>query len=88
MQEKGLSGNRLALLVGVNQSHISRILREADKKTVTGPLAARIADALGLPEDWFPETRQARLFDLLRDDQALTDRLYDQLVTARRPQGS
>jgi transcriptional regulator with XRE-family HTH domain len=88
LEEHGLSGNQLAKMVGVNQSHISRILREADKKTVTGPLAARIADVLGLPEDWFPETRQARLFERLRGDQAMSDRLYDQLFAGKRPRGS
>jgi transcriptional regulator with XRE-family HTH domain len=80
MQERGLSTNRLARTVGVSQSHLSRALRGADRKTVGGELAARIAVALKLPEDWFPETRETRLFDRLRRDAALRDRLYDEFV--------
>jgi transcriptional regulator with XRE-family HTH domain len=84
MKERGLSANRLAGMVGVNQSHLSRALRGADQKTFTGELAARIAVALQLPEDWFPETREARLFDRLRREAALRDRLYDELVAPPR----
>jgi transcriptional regulator with XRE-family HTH domain len=84
MRERGLSVNRLAGIVGVSQSHLSRALRGADRKTIGGELAARIAVALQLPEDWFPETREARLFDRLRRDAALRDRLYGELVVPRR----
>jgi ParB/RepB/Spo0J family partition protein len=63
MKKRGLSTNRLAGMVGVSQSHLSRALRGADRKTIAGELAARIAAALELPEDWFPETRESRLFD-------------------------
>jgi transcriptional regulator with XRE-family HTH domain len=83
MQERGLSTNRLATMVGVSQSHLSRALRRADRKKITGELAARIAVVLQLPEDWFPETRESRLFDHLRRDPALRDRLYDKLVGPR-----
>jgi transcriptional regulator with XRE-family HTH domain len=84
MKERGLSTNRLAGMVGVSQSHLSRALRGADRKTIAGELAARIAVALELPEDWFPETREARLFGRLQRDAALRDRLYDELVAPRR----
>jgi transcriptional regulator with XRE-family HTH domain len=83
MGERGLSTNRLAAMVGVSQSHLSRALRRADRKTITGELAARIAVVLQLPEDWFPETRESRLFDHLRQEPALRDRLYDKLVGRR-----
>ena len=39
--------------------------------------------ALELPEDWFPETRESRLFDQLRRDPTLRDRLYNELVGPR-----
>jgi transcriptional regulator with XRE-family HTH domain len=81
MRERHLTTNRLAGMVGVSQSHLWRVLRGADQKTVGGELAARVALALGLPEDWFVETRRARLFDLLGSDAELCDRLYDELVT-------
>ena len=80
LRERGISATRLARSVGVNQSHISRVLRGTDRKTVSGELAERIAVGLGLPADWFPETRQARLFAVLRADSELCDRLYTQLV--------
>lgn len=83
MRERGLSTNRLAGMVGVSQSHLSRALRGADRKTIRGDLAARIAVALGLPEDWFPETREARLIQLLCGDPELRDRLYDRFVRAQ-----
>jgi hypothetical protein len=63
------------------------VLRGANKKTVGGELAARIALTLDLSEDWFPETRQARLFERLKTDVELCDRLYDELV-ANRPRRS
>jgi transcriptional regulator with XRE-family HTH domain len=84
MKERRLSVNRLAGLVGVDQSHLSRVLRRANNKTVGGELAARIAGALDLSEDWFPETRHARLFERLKSDVELCDRLYDELVANRR----
>ncbi len=85
MRERGLSTNRLAGMVGVSQSHLSRALRQADRKTIGGDLAARIAVALELPEDWFPETREVRLFERLRRDAVLRDRLYDELVDSHSP---
>ena len=47
MQARDLSINRLAELVGVSQSHLSRAVRSADRKSVSGKLAERIATAMG-----------------------------------------
>jgi transcriptional regulator with XRE-family HTH domain len=80
MKEQGLTTNRLAGMVGVSQSHLSRVLTGARRKTVSGELAARIAIALQLPEDWFPETRQQRLLERLKADAELRDRLYDEML--------
>jgi transcriptional regulator with XRE-family HTH domain len=80
MKERGLSTNRLAGMVRVSQSHLSRVLTGARRKTVGGELAARIAIALELPEDWFPETRQQRLMERLKADAELRDRLYDEML--------
>ena len=80
MKERGLSTNRLAGMVGVSQSHLSRVLTGARQKTVGGELAARIAAALELPEDWFPETRQQRVMERLKADPELCDRLYDEVL--------
>jgi transcriptional regulator with XRE-family HTH domain len=87
MQARALSINRLAQLVGVSQSHLSRALRSADRKSVSGDLAERIANAMDLPADWFPETRRERVLDRVRSDAVLCDRLYDELIAKepRRP---
>ena len=79
MQARGLSMNRLARLVGVSQSHLSRAVRSADRKSVSGELAERIAKAMELPDDWFPETRRERVLERVRSDPALWERLYDDL---------
>ena len=84
LAERGLSTNRLASEVGVSQSHLSRVLRGADAKSVNGELAERVAVALGLPADWFPEAREARLIELIRADGKLRDQLYDAHARARR----
>ena len=83
MREKDVSLNQLAAMVGVNYSHLWRVIGRKDNKKVTGDLAERVAVAFELPSDWFPETRQARLFDLLRNDGDLRDRLYDEFVNPR-----
>jgi transcriptional regulator with XRE-family HTH domain len=87
MQARALSINRLAQRVGVSQSHLSRAVRSADRKSVSGDLAERIANAMDLPADWFPETRRERVLELVRSDPVLCDRLYDELIAkeARRP---
>lgn len=80
LQARALSINRLAQLVGVSQSHLSRVVRSADRKSISGDLAERIAVAMDLPDDWFPETRRERVLERVRSDQAFCDRLYDELV--------
>jgi transcriptional regulator with XRE-family HTH domain len=81
--ERGLSTNRFAGMINVSQSHLWRVVRQADRKTVSGDLAERIAVALGLPSDWFPEARQARVIQFVRADAALCDRLYDELMGSK-----
>jgi transcriptional regulator with XRE-family HTH domain len=80
MRERGWSVNRLAAEIGVSQSHLSRVLRGVNGKIASGELAERVAGALGLSADWFPEARQARLFTVIGADPSLRDRLYDELV--------
>jgi plasmid maintenance system antidote protein VapI len=52
MRERDLSQRKLAHIAGVTPSHLSRILRHADK-TPSPDLARRIVVALGLPHDYF-----------------------------------
>jgi len=69
----------LAQQVGVTDAHLSRVVRRADYKTVSAGLAQRIALALGLPGDYFAETREGYVIKRVRNDPALRDRLFDRL---------
>jgi transcriptional regulator with XRE-family HTH domain len=75
---RGLSGSQLARLAGVSQSHVSHAMRAGEEGRVSGDTATRIATALGLPHDWFPETRKAWVVARLDHDPALVDRIYDE----------
>lgn len=77
-----MSLRALASQAGVSQSHLSRALRGRDYKTVSGDLAGRIARALDLPEDYFPEYRAAYVRERLRDPAAL-DAVYRRLTRGR-----
>lgn len=79
LAERDLSLRGLAERVGVTHSHLSRATRGANGKTVGGDLAGRIAVALDLPADYFPEYREAAVIEHLRSDPALRDRLYRRL---------
>ncbi|HEY3962530.1 MAG TPA: helix-turn-helix domain-containing protein, partial [Gaiellaceae bacterium] len=79
LKERGLSVRGLAREVGVTDAHLSRVLRGVDYKTVSGDLAGRVALALDLPQDYFPEFRQAFVIDRIRRDDQLRERLYKQL---------
>src|SRR5437016_2412850 len=75
--ERDLSMRALGRLVGVSQSHISRVLSGEVPRT-TGELAGDIAVALDLPRDYFPEYRELVAIDAVRQDPALRDRIYRQ----------
>lgn len=79
LAERDLSLRGLAERVGVTHSHLSRATRGASGKTVGGDLAGRIAVALGLPAEYFPEYREAAVIAQVHDDPSLRDRLYRQL---------
>lgn len=82
LAERDLSLRGLAERVGVTHSHLSRATRGANGKTVGGDLAGRIAVALGLPTDYFPEYREAVVIEQVSNDSELRDRLYRQLSQA------
>ncbi len=45
-------------------------------KTPSAELARRVAVALGLPEDYFPEFREAFVLERVRSDPRLREQLY------------
>jgi hypothetical protein len=50
-----------------------------DYKTPSGELVRRIAVALDLPYDYFPEYRASVVFEKISADGALRDELYERL---------
>jgi len=72
------SGTRL-LGNGVDPSHLSRVLRQTGYKTPSGELTRKVAEALGLPEDYFLEYRQAVVLERIQKDSSLRERLYREL---------
>lgn len=82
IKERGLSIRAVARSAEVDPGHLSRVLREARGKTVSPELAGRVAVALGLPEDYFPEWREAVIVDRIREDPKLRDQIYDRVRRA------
>jgi transcriptional regulator with XRE-family HTH domain len=79
LQERELSLRALARVVGVGDDHLSRVLRGDRNKKATGDLTRRVAVALGLSEDYFPEARMEFIVEHLGEHSMLRDRVYDQL---------
>jgi transcriptional regulator with XRE-family HTH domain len=84
VKEHGITYDHLAALVDVSPSHLSRIIHRKNSKIPSGDLARRIALALELPEDYFPEFRQAVVVQRLGEDAALLNRTYDAIRRRRR----
>src|SRR4051812_23591390 len=66
LRERGLSLRKLAKEVGVTDAHLSRVVRGVNYKSASGDLAGRVALALGLPRDFFPEFREAAVVERVR----------------------
>jgi transcriptional regulator with XRE-family HTH domain len=79
LRDRGLSLRKLAQRADLNPSHLSRVLRKADYKTPSGELVRRVAVALDLPHDYFPEYRASVVFEKISADEALRDELYQRL---------
>jgi transcriptional regulator with XRE-family HTH domain len=80
LAERGLTQVALAREIGVTQPHISRILRGANyRRTPSTALVGRAALALGLPVDYWPEYRMAKVVDRLGGDARLRDEIFDSL---------
>jgi transcriptional regulator with XRE-family HTH domain len=83
LEERALSLRALAREVEVSQSHLSRILLDGSGRVVSGELAGRIAVALSLPEDYFPEFRAAVVHDAIDRDPILRESIYRRLRESR-----
>ena len=83
LRERGLSIRALAREVGVTDGHLSRVLRRVNYKTPGPELARRVAIALGLPPDYFPEYRKGFVLERIRTDAVLCDELYAKVAGER-----
>jgi transcriptional regulator with XRE-family HTH domain len=79
LAQRGLSQRKLAQLIDLNPSHLSRALRGADRARPSVDLIRRVARALDLPAGYFPELREAALIEAFKRDPSLRDKLYRQL---------
>jgi transcriptional regulator with XRE-family HTH domain len=73
----------LARELAVDQAYLSRILGKGGKRRASKKIAAAIARAFDLPEDYFPDYRERVVTEAIALDPALRDRIYDSLK--RRP---
>jgi transcriptional regulator with XRE-family HTH domain len=80
LQARSMSAHALAKKAGINHSHLSRAKRGKDYKSLSGELVARLGRALELPAGYFPEEREAVVFEHLRNDTQLRDELYRRLT--------
>ena len=81
MRARHIGVRSLAREAGVSAGYLSRVLRKVDGKRASPELIKRIAKALDLPEDYFLETRRARIVALLEEDPRLVDE-FERLVPA------
>jgi transcriptional regulator with XRE-family HTH domain len=82
LRDRGWSQRRLATAVGVDPAYISRAVGEPARRGPSPGLAGRVAEALGLPSDYFPEYREAQVIAAVRRDPQLRERLYRTLGRA------
>lgn len=79
LAERGWTQRQLADAVCVDPAHICRLLRR-ESSTVTPELAARVAEVLGVPPEFFAEYREWQVIEAVRADPALRDRLHRQVT--------
>jgi len=79
LEARHLSLRALARQAGVTDAHLSRVLRQVNYKTPSAELTKRVAVALELPEDYFPEYRESLVIERIRRDPHLRERLYSRL---------
>jgi transcriptional regulator with XRE-family HTH domain len=81
LAERGVSLRELGRRLGMDAAHLSRVRR--GRKRLSPDLPRRVAVTLGLPEDYFPETREEAILDAVRRDPRLRERIYEQVLIAR-----
>lgn len=84
LAERGWSQRTLAERVGVSQSHVNRLVRQADSRLRPSlDLMRRISAVLDVDEGFFREAREAAVLEALRADPTFRDATYDRLRRMR-----
>jgi transcriptional regulator with XRE-family HTH domain len=86
LEERQLNVLALSRLAGVSDSHLHRVI--TGQKRSSGHLAQDVARALGLAEDYFPETRAEFICHLVQTDARARDQLYDRLKRSSKPRNA
>ena len=79
LEERGWSIRHLAIEAGVERGYLWKVIRRRGYKTPSVRLAQAVADALGLPLDYFPEYREGVVVERVRRDGRLRDDVFDRL---------
>lgn len=83
LKAKGLSIRAVARRAGVDPGHLNRVLRRTGYKTPSANLCERVAMALELPPDYWPEYRQQAVISHVRSDPELREALYRRLTSRK-----
>jgi hypothetical protein len=70
---------RLHVRSGVTDAHLSQVIRQVNYETPSPDLTRRVALALGLPSDYFPEFGEGFIIQRVKRDARLREELYDRL---------
>src|SRR5262249_20089076 len=81
LAEQGVSLRELSRRLGMDATYLSRIRR--GEKRLPARLPRQVSAILGLPEDYFPETREALILEAIRRDSTLREQIYDRFVHGR-----
>jgi transcriptional regulator with XRE-family HTH domain len=80
LAERPLSLRAFARQIDVSNSHLSRVVRGVDYKRPSADLVRKVALALGLPPDYFPEFRESFVLERIRSDSKLRNKLYAEMT--------
>jgi transcriptional regulator with XRE-family HTH domain len=86
LKERQLNLLALSRAAGVSDSHLHRVI--TGQKRPSGRLARDVARALGLAEDYFPETRADFICHRVQTDPQMRDELYDRLMHSKKHRGA
>jgi transcriptional regulator with XRE-family HTH domain len=81
LEEQGLSAHALARKAEVDPSLLSKAVRGVAYKRPSAAMTRKVAEALGLPPDYFYEYREQFVLTKVREDAELREKLYACLRT-------